>query len=40
MGLITNIVAVKASTAGLALGLLLGGALAVAVHRKMQQEEA
>lgn len=40
MAVTTNIVAFKASAAGLALGLLLGGALAVAVHRKIQQQEA
>lgn len=38
MGLMTNIVALKATAGGLALGLLLGGALAVAAHQRMQKQ--
>jgi len=40
MGCLTNIVALKATAGGLALGLVLGGALAAAAHQRMQQQES
>ena len=39
MGLLNGVVALKATTAGLAVGLAIGGGLALAAHGAMAREE-